>query len=388
MDNNRGNYEKNKYNAQIRGEQVSNLEKEKSNNKLADKIENGLNIHSMPNSFRAGKFNDTVHPNDIKKGSIKSPDTKKHKHKYVGVLIVVVGILILGGLGYFLYNYIMEDSQGNDPQVAQENNNIDNNQADSEENNNQDNTETPADLEDEENDNETETETEEDVIEDEIDEEIIDIENGTSTDETATSTDETATSTDPIDEDLATSTEEVIVVEDTDNDGLTDMEEHLLNTNINLEDSDSDGYNDADEVVSLYNPAGSNALVDNPGISEYSNPLHSYSILHPQSWTRRISNEGDSVMFMNENEGFFQISVENNNESLSIEDWYRQEFDVEEGETLNYFSEEDEMISSDDGLFVYYTDQEKIYVLSYTAMSESPGYPNIFKAFVNSFSLN
>jgi hypothetical protein len=46
------------------------------------------------------------------------------------------------------------------------------------------------------------------------------------------------------------------------------------------------------------------------------------------------------------------------------------------------------MISSDDGLFVYYTDQEKIYVFSYIAMSQKPLYPNIFKAFVISFNLN
>jgi len=93
-------------------------------------------------------------------------------------------------------------------------------------------------------------------------------------------------------------------------------------------------------------------------------------------------------MFMNDNEGFFQISVEDNEGALNIEDWYRQEFSLEEGEILNYFSEDNEMISSDDGLFVYYTDQEKIYVFSYIAMSQNPLYPNIFKAFVISFSFN
>jgi hypothetical protein len=372
MENNRSNFEKNKYKAQIRGEQISNLEKEKSNNKLAEKIESGLNIHSMPNSFRAGKFNDSVHPNDIKKNNITKPSSGEHKHKYIGVLIVVVGILILGGIVYFLYNYITEGSPGNNTQVVQENTNTNNNQED-----NQNNVEVPENVDNKENNND---EVIEDIDnEDNTDEEIINIENGTSTDEIATSTDLT-------NEDLATSTEEAIFVKDTDEDGLTDMEEHLLNTNINLEDSDSDGYNDASEVVSLYNPAGTNTLIDNPGISEYSNPLHNYVISYPQSWIRKINNEGDSVMFMNENEGFFQISVENNNESLSIEDWYRQQFNVEEGETLNYFSEDNNIISSNDGLFAYYSAQGKIFVFSYTVMSQNPGYPNIFKAFVNSFS--
>ncbi|MCF7795239.1 hypothetical protein K9M50_02680, partial [Patescibacteria group bacterium] len=220
----------------------------------------------------------------------------------------------------------------------------------------------------------------------EIDENI-DFEDDINEVENGTSTDETATSTEDVDEEVATSTEDVVAVKDTDGDGLTDLEEHLLNTNINLEDSDSDTHNDAHEVINLYNPAGTNKLIDNPGISEYSNPLHNYTILHPQTWTQRVSNEGDSVMFMNENEGFFQVSVEVNSESLNIEDWYRQEFNIEEGETLNYYSEDNEMISSSDGLFVYYTDAENIYVFSYTVMSANPSYPTIFKAFVNSFNL-
>ncbi len=379
---NGSNFQKNKYNAQIGGEQFSNLEKEKSSNKLAEKVENGLNIHSMPNPFRAGKFNSSVHPNDInKEDGSKNKSTKPHKHKYIGIIIIVVGILVLGGLGYFLYNYIMDGSQGNNNQVAQEEGDTaKDNQADKQEDVNQEDNEVPTDINDEENIDEVEID--EGVgLEDGINENLDDTENGTSTNETATSTD-------PIDQDNATTTEEILIVKDTDDDGLTDPEEHLLNTNINLKDSDSDGYDDASEVLSLYNPAGTNALIDNPGIDEYSNPLYNYTILHPQAWTRKINNGGNSVMFMNDNEGFFQISVEDNEGALNIEDWYRQEFSLEEGEILNYFSEDNEMISSDDGLFIYYTDQEKIYVFSYIAMSQNPLYPNIFKAFVISFSFN
>ncbi|MFP4514967.1 MAG: hypothetical protein ACLFNO_03130 [Parcubacteria group bacterium] len=371
MENERNNFEKNKYSAQIEGKQVSSLEKEKSNNKLANKIEDGLNIHSMPNSFRSGKFNDSVHPNDIKRQStLNKMSSSPHKHKYVGVLIIVVGILILGGLGYFLYTYIMGDSRDNNTQIVQEDNDINN-----EENEIEDNQ-----VDDEANLDEEEAEDTSDLEDEFVDEEDLD----DITEEV--DTDESATSTDPIDEDIATSTEDVVGVQDTDGDGLTNLEEHLLNTNVNLEDSDSDGYDDASEVLSLYNPAGTNELIENPGINEYSNSLHNYTILHPATWTQKVSNEGDSVMFMNENDGFFQVSVEDNDESVSIEDWYRQEFNVEEDETFNYFSEDNEMISSDDGLFVYYADEEKIYVFSYTAMTQNLGYPNIFKAFVKSFS--
>jgi hypothetical protein len=367
MENNSNNFEKNKYNTQINGKQISNLEKEKSNNKLAEKIEKGLNIHSMPNSFREGKFNSSVHPNDVTKSISEKSSSGAHKHKFVGVLIIIFGILILGALAYFLYDYVIGDSQIN--------NNLSDNQVETEKEVENDNIDEevnePVDI------NEEEPILEED---DNLNEDIIDTETATSTDEFATSTEEVITET-------ATSTEEVITVKDTDEDGLTDPEEHLLNTNINLVDSDSDSYDDLSEVLSLYNPAGSNLLKDNPAISEYSNPLYNYNILHPQSWTRKINNGGESIMFMNDNEGFFQISVEVNEESLSVEDWYRQAFNLEEGEVINYFSEEQDKIISEDNLVVYYADQENIYVFSYVVMSQTPSYPNIFKVFVNSFNL-
>lgn len=372
------NFDKSKLDAQIRNGKISDLEKEKSNSKLAEKIESGLNIHSMPNDFRAGKFNTSVHPNDIKKekGNIGSSGGA-HKHKYVGVLIVVLGVFVLGGLGYFLYDYIVESPQGANNQVATEDTDKDNNDVNNEQSDNKTNEESEGDLD--KDSAEDSAEDESTVDEDNKEEETDDTETATSTEEVI---DE-----DPIDEETSTSTEPVLV-KDTDNDGLTDAEEHLLNTNINLEDSDSDGYNDSEEVVNLYNPAGSNTLKDNPNIKEYINPLHNYSILHPKRWTQQVSSGGDSVMFMNDNEGFFQVSVEDNDEGLSIEDWYKQEFALEDNDKLNYFSEDKEMLVSDDGLVVYYTDQEKIYVFSYTVMSENPNYPTIFKAFVNSFSIS
>ena len=381
MANEANNYEKNKYNAQIRGDQVSNLEKEKSNNKLAEKIEKGLNIHSMPNDFRQGKFNSSVHPNDIN-NSKKDTPKGKHKHKYVGVLIIVFGILVLGALAYFIYDYINQDLDNNTV-VEMENNNISNNEEpeDNEPDTSQENDNNQEvqsdDLEDAVN--QGDGSLEEEIIVDEEEDFMDDIENSTSTEEVATSTEETNL-------DTSTSTPEIIAVKDTDGDSLTDAEEHLLNTNINLEDSDSDTYTDASEVVSLYNPAGSNSLVDNPAISQYSNPLLAYSILYPKSWTQRVNNGGESVMFMNDNEGFFQISTEPNEESLNIEQWYRQEFALEDGDEIEYFSENEEKIVSNDGLVVYFADQNNIYVFSYTVMSASPSYPNIFKAFVNSFT--
>lgn len=49
---------------------------------------------------------------------------------------------------------------------------------------------------------------------------------------------------------------------DTDNDGLSDIKEKELGTNINNPDSDGDNYNDGDEFSKGYNPLGSGLLTE------------------------------------------------------------------------------------------------------------------------------
>lgn len=104
---------------------------------------------------------------------------------------------------------------------------------------------------------------------------------------------ETATSTVPVSEEevlvpsvpLATTTPPVAKLIDTDSDGLSDEEELVLGTDINLSDTDSDGlsdyeevqiyktnplkadtdgdtYNDGQEVKTGYNPLGAGKLID------------------------------------------------------------------------------------------------------------------------------
>ncbi len=72
-------------------------------------------------------------------------------------------------------------------------------------------------------------------------------------------------------ENIATSTLVVTttpVVSDTDGDGLTDEEELILGTNINLTDSDSDGLLDADEAK-FYNTKANLSDTDGDGLSDY-----------------------------------------------------------------------------------------------------------------------
>lgn len=64
-------------------------------------------------------------------------------------------------------------------------------------------------------------------------------------------------------------TEIVSLAKDTDNDGLTDMEEIIYGTNKDNPDTDGDGHLDGAEVENGYNPAGAGKLdSDNDGLSD------------------------------------------------------------------------------------------------------------------------
>ena len=51
-----------------------------------------------------------------------------------------------------------------------------------------------------------------------------------------------------------------VLMTDTDNDGLSDMEENAIGTNPTVSDSDGDGYKDGEEVKNDYNPLGEGKL--------------------------------------------------------------------------------------------------------------------------------
>jgi hypothetical protein len=73
---------------------------------------------------------------------------------------------------------------------------------------------------------------------------------------------------------------------DTDKDGLTDREEELFTTDLNVPDTDGDSYSDSHELFYLYNPAGKEPmkLIDSGLVKTYTNPSFGYSLYYPTSW--------------------------------------------------------------------------------------------------------
>lgn len=179
---------------------------------------------------------------------------------------------------------------------------------------------------------------------------------------------------------------------DTDNDGLTDAEEEALSTIVNLKDSDGDGYDDKAELLGLYNPAGEGSIMINPGIDKYTNTGKGYSLYHLKKMTiSKIGSNDDSIMFRFPNGEIIQVVVELNAEKLSIEEWYKKQFNVQSIKNDQRVIKKGWTgIWNEDGLVVYLThpSNNNIYSLSYSVSSDYViSYKNIFMLMVNSLEL-
>ena len=196
-------------------------------------------------------------------------------------------------------------------------------------------------------------------------------------------------------EDDATSTEEVLPIpvalsysSDSDQDGLSDLEEVLLGTDLQKKDSDDDGYDDKSELLNLYNPGGTGEIVTNPKIKKYTNATYRYSLYYPDAWTIERLGSDESIMLKFDNNQFFQIIVSLKTDGQSIEDWYKKEFNVA---TINFdqklYKQGWTGIKSKDAMIIYlvYPGEEKLYTITYNlGLQRIISYQNIFEMMVNS----
>ena len=184
--------------------------------------------------------------------------------------------------------------------------------------------------------------------------------------------------------------EKLIKSVDSDKDGLTDIEETLLNTNLSKSDSDGDGYSDKEELINLYDPnKKGGAKLSNSGlVSIYNNTDYTYSIFYPKKWKIKKVNQ-NLTMFISLTNEFIQVLVTKNLNHQTIEQWYKEQFNLDNipqnGIVLN---KNEEGIKSPDRLSVYFTDGKKdnIYCLSYNIVDKNQlVYPTIFEMMIQSF---
>ncbi len=118
--------------------------------------------------------------------------------------------------------------------------------------------------------------------------------------------------------------------DDTDSDGLTDLEEFLYGTDPTVADTDKDSYRDGAEVLSLFSPRkqGEVRLAQDDKIAIYANPIHGYTLLYPGSWAAEPVDDqlqDEVIIATTTDEEYISVKVDQNLDSRSLLDWYQSQ---------------------------------------------------------------
>jgi len=178
--------------------------------------------------------------------------------------------------------------------------------------------------------------------------------------------------------------------EDSDVDGLTDMEENLMGMDFASTDSDSDGYGDLEEIKNGYSPIGKDGarLSDSGIFLSYKNPDFGYSVEYPKDWLAdSIDKTNKQVLFVSETEEFFEILIEENPSDTPIVDWYRSQSPSLSSAQIDItVINSRPAVWSPDGLTLYTSKDGLIYILTYNkGTREDINWPNIFEHFIKTF---
>lgn len=112
---------------------------------------------------------------------------------------------------------------------------------------------------------------------------------------------------------------------DTDQDGLTDIEEQLFGTSAAVPDTDSDSFLDGAEIISLYDPAAPGALLEvSPQIKIVSNDLKGYQLLIPTTWSGLVDDPAGDRFVIKPTDGseVMTITVYTNEDRLPVVQWF------------------------------------------------------------------
>jgi len=337
------------------------IKKLNNDQELVTKVNQDLIVRNMPVLARAGSpVPASSSDNQMTGGGLSSFDQPKHNFKMVGLVIIGGGLLLIGGLVYLSYIYIIKPQANKTPTVFVE----------------PESTKSIVDTI-----NEMQATTSEPIIV------------ATTSEVTAATTSEvtaaTASSSLVMNEELnGKQNTDLPPLVDSDADGLNDEEEAVLGTNAQLVDSNNNTYPDLIEINNNYDPAGKGKISGNVNLIKYVNKTIGYEILYPKNWTPKSLNDDSTIVFTAPDDSIVQISVQDNTDRQSILGWYGNAFPdiVVTYDKLKTIDNWDG-IMGDDNLNFYLTDKKhkSIYVISYLpAVNERLAYPNIFKLMINS----
>ncbi len=327
---------------------------------LITKVNQDLIVRNMPNLNRAGSLAPAFFDNQMMSDTLSSFNRPKHNFKMVGLVIIGGGLLLIGGLVYLSYIYIIKPQADKTPVVLVE-------------------SESAKSIVD--TIKEIQATTSEPIIIATTSEVAI-----ATTSELATTT---ASSSLVMNEELSgKQNTDLPPLLDSDADGLNDEEEAVLGTNAQLVDSNNNTYSDLTEINNSYDPAGQGKISGNVNLTVYVNKTIGYEIIYPKNWAPKSLNDDSTIVFTAPDDSIVQISVQDNTDRQSILGWYGNAFPdiLVTYDKLKTVDDWDGIIG-DDGLNFYLTDKKhkNIYVISYLpAVNERLVYPNIFKLMINS----
>lgn len=162
---------------------------------------------------------------------------------------------------------------------------------------------------------------------------------------------------------------------DTDSDGLTDTEELIIyKSDPNKSNSDGDSFVDLNEVLNLFDPAKPDPalLIDNPGITTYSNTDYGIELYRPKSWSVREIVAERSVHFTTSTGEMIKVSIFNKKADQDLMDWFLdQPLDGITGPVESGMSKKGyEQIISANRRTVYVTDGTTVVVLKYDLVDQ------------------
>lgn len=170
---------------------------------------------------------------------------------------------------------------------------------------------------------------------------------------------------------------EIISGQDTDKDGLTDREELMYGTSPSVIDSDADTYEDGKEVLALYSPArGAGVrLEDDVQFSRLMNTEFGFSFVQPRSFNQTEVIEGSlrDIVFTAATNESIVVSVQENENRLSLKDWYNELSGGKGIETQEFITKAKYsalVIPDKTAYYVALPNSPYVIVFSYTAQEE------------------
>lgn len=179
--------------------------------------------------------------------------------------------------------------------------------------------------------------------------------------------------------------------QDSDNDGLTDLEEEVYGTDPFNPDTDGDGYTDGWELINLFSPIEGRgaSLADSGLIKVYTNPTFRYSLFYPNPFIVNTMPDIDDieVIISGETGEFFGIIIQENPEMVPVTEWYQEQIsgltdeEAKKAEVGGY-----EAVWSLDGFTIYIGKDDKIYAFDYNLGGTTTAhFRSTFSMMINSF---